>query len=81
MVARFVARGGVLGTVVLVVLAVAVIGFAGAVVEHYRLASQQEQQDCDDQDSSFNQVPRNCVNRPVHEVGAVVELFNAHAFG
>ena len=44
MIARFVARGGVLGTVVLVVLAVAVIGFAGAVVEHYRLASQQEQQ-------------------------------------
>ena len=44
MIDRFVARVGRLGAILIVVLAVGLIGFGGAAVEHLRLASQSEQQ-------------------------------------
>jgi uncharacterized protein HemX len=44
MIDRFVARVGRLGAILIVVLAVVLIGLGGGVVEHFRLASQNEQQ-------------------------------------
>lgn len=44
MIERFLARVGKVGAIAILVAAILVIGFGGAVVEHYRLAAQTEQQ-------------------------------------
>jgi hypothetical protein len=44
MIERFVARVGRLGAILILAAAVLVIGLGGGVVEHFRLAAQQEQQ-------------------------------------
>lgn len=44
MIERFLARVGKAGAIAILVAAILVIGFGGAVVEHYRLAAQTEQQ-------------------------------------
>ena len=49
MVERFLARVGTLGAILILALAVLVVGFGGGVVEHFRLAATQSEQQGDQQ--------------------------------
>jgi ABC-type microcin C transport system permease subunit YejB len=47
MIERFLARVGTLGAILILALAVLVVGFGGGVVEHFRLAAAQNEQQGD----------------------------------